>query len=269
MARMAASASSRVARCTERRSTWMTQSAATTLGRVPPRTTPALTVTPGQRPLSACSATILWAASSTALRPFSGSTPACAARPGDAQLEVSDALAGADDVAVGAGTLHHERHVHGRGVRTDDGRADGRPDLLVRVGHERDALEGHRRPATGGCAARTGPPAGRPSCPRHPDRSRCRRLIRNGRSATVPGSNTVSMWPTSSRAGPSGSAAAAPAPTDPRTPTTVSPWSTLGMTSTLAPRSRKASATHRPTSSTPALVYEPQSMSTSRWRSAR
>ena len=47
----------------------------------PPRATPTFTVTPGQRPFSACSAMILCAASSSALRPLSGSTPACAARP--------------------------------------------------------------------------------------------------------------------------------------------------------------------------------------------
>ena len=38
------------------------------------------TVTPGQRPLRPCSAMIVWAAWSSALRPFSGSTPAWAAR---------------------------------------------------------------------------------------------------------------------------------------------------------------------------------------------
>jgi hypothetical protein len=42
---------------------------------------PTFTVTPGQRPLSACRRVVRPAAASTALRPFSGSTPACAARP--------------------------------------------------------------------------------------------------------------------------------------------------------------------------------------------
>ncbi len=54
---------------------------ATTLGRVPPAITPTFTVTPGQRPLSAWSSRTMRAASRIALRPFSGSTPACAARP--------------------------------------------------------------------------------------------------------------------------------------------------------------------------------------------
>jgi len=67
--------------CLARRSTSRLHVSATTLGRVPPRSTPTLTVTPGQRPLRACRASVLWAASSVALRPCSGSTPACAARP--------------------------------------------------------------------------------------------------------------------------------------------------------------------------------------------
>ncbi len=54
---------------------------ATTFGRVPPSTTPTLTVTPGQRPFSSCRAIVECAAWSVAERPRSGSTPACAARP--------------------------------------------------------------------------------------------------------------------------------------------------------------------------------------------
>ena len=78
---ISASASSSVASEGERSSTCNSASAATTFVRVPPRTTPTFTVTPGQRPFNACSAMTWWAASSTALRPLSGSTPACAARP--------------------------------------------------------------------------------------------------------------------------------------------------------------------------------------------
>ena len=43
--------------------------------------TPTLKVTPGQRPLRACRSRTIRLASRMALRPFSGSTPACAARP--------------------------------------------------------------------------------------------------------------------------------------------------------------------------------------------
>src|SRR3989304_2372656 len=56
-------------------------SSGTTFGRVPPPITPTLSVTPAQRPFSAASAATWCAASTIALRPFSGSTPACAARP--------------------------------------------------------------------------------------------------------------------------------------------------------------------------------------------
>ena len=52
--RTSASAASSSARATPRTSTSSEQRSATTLGRVPPPMTPTLTVTPGQRPLSAC-----------------------------------------------------------------------------------------------------------------------------------------------------------------------------------------------------------------------
>ena len=64
-----------------RRSIWRVQRSATTLGRVPPPMTPALTVTVGQRPLRSWREITWWAATRMADRPFSGSTPACAARP--------------------------------------------------------------------------------------------------------------------------------------------------------------------------------------------
>ena len=54
---------------------------ATTLVRLPPRSTPTLQVTPGQRPFRAARATVLWAASSTALTPSVGRTPAWTALP--------------------------------------------------------------------------------------------------------------------------------------------------------------------------------------------
>ena len=63
--------------CRPRARSWR----ATTFGRVPPWITPTLTVTPGQRPFSACSAIVACAAWSVADRPRSGSTPAWAARP--------------------------------------------------------------------------------------------------------------------------------------------------------------------------------------------
>ena len=74
-------ASSISARVAPRRSISRLACSATTLDLVPPLTTPAFTDTPGQRPFSSVSASVLCAASTIALRPFSGSTPACAARP--------------------------------------------------------------------------------------------------------------------------------------------------------------------------------------------
>ena len=79
--RIAASAASRSSRRTARTSTSSSQRSATTLGRVPPATTPTLNVTPGQRPFSPWIRWTRSAAARIALRPFSGSTPAWAARP--------------------------------------------------------------------------------------------------------------------------------------------------------------------------------------------
>ena len=90
-----------------------------------------------------------------------------------------------------------------------------------------------------------------------------RSSMANGRSAAVPGSNTVSMCPIASSVGPVGSLPAS-------SPMTVSPsprsfWWTV----TLAPSDSSRARTQRPTSSTPSFVYEPQSRLTSRSRSAR
>ena len=105
-------------------------------------TTPTFTVTPGHRPLRSCSAMIVWAAWSSALRPFSGSTPAWAARPVDVDRVVRDALARADDVTVRPRALQDERRVVlRRQVALIIGPAERRADLLVRVADVGDALE--------------------------------------------------------------------------------------------------------------------------------
>ena len=72
--------------------------------------------------------------------------------------------------------------------------------------------------------------------------------ISNGRSAAVPSSNTVSMWPMHSTTGPCGSVPANSA-------TTVSPrpWS-LAWLVTRPPRARSRAAVQRPIVSTPAFV---------------
>ena len=79
--RIAAAAASMLSRLVARRSISSSAHSATMFGRMPPRMTPTLTVTPGQRPLSAVRASVLCAASTIALRPRSGSTPAWAALP--------------------------------------------------------------------------------------------------------------------------------------------------------------------------------------------
>ena len=139
--RTAATAASRSSPRIARRSTSSRASSATTFGRVPAWMTPTLQVTPGQRPVSAWSFGMRSAAARIALRPFSGSTPAWAARPWTDDTGVDDALARADDVAVGPGALEHERRVHAAGELADDRGRGRRADLLVRVGHEPEPLE--------------------------------------------------------------------------------------------------------------------------------
>ncbi len=76
-----ASASANSAAFAARRSTSSRQVSATTLGRVPPAMTPTLQVTVGHCPFRAWSDSTSRAAARIALRPFSGSIPAWAARP--------------------------------------------------------------------------------------------------------------------------------------------------------------------------------------------
>ena len=60
----------------------------------------------------------------------------------DGQARVEDALAGRHDVAVGAGTLEDQARIDVRGRFADVGHRRRRADLLIRVGDERQALEG-------------------------------------------------------------------------------------------------------------------------------
>ena len=64
-----------------RMSTSARASAGMTFECVPPFTTLTVTVVPSSGSLSSCSRIVCFASSSTALTPFSGSNPACAARP--------------------------------------------------------------------------------------------------------------------------------------------------------------------------------------------
>ena len=261
-ARIAASASTSVSRVTARQSTSSVHRSATTFGRVPPAITPTLTVTPGQRPLSAWSSVTIRAASRIALRPFSGSTPAWAARP--LTVITSPRFPFRDDTMSPFARAHSStRHastpgasarmcgvdtgepISSSGLATNTSRASGRPPVSW------SAAIAYSPASSPLFMSVTPGPLAMPSA------------MANGRSAAVPGSNTVSRWPMSMSAGPSGSPPAMSA-------TTVSPrpWS-LGWVVIVAPRARSRSAVQAPTSSTPALVYEPQSMPTRRSRSAR
>ena len=139
-ARISASAASSASRLVARTSTSSVQRSATTFGRVPPAMTPTLTVTPGQRPLSAWRSSTIRAASRIALRPFSGSTPAWAARPCDRRA------AGRGCPCATRRCRRSRGRTRGRGARpssaasaADVRRRGRRADLLVRVGDERRA----------------------------------------------------------------------------------------------------------------------------------
>ena len=210
--RTAASAASRSARCTARTSTWSDALGRHDVGPACRRARrPTLTVTPGQRPLRAWSATILWAASRIALN-----DPSRAPRP----RAPHDRRCAARGPRCPSGSSRSRRwrgrpparapHPRSRRVRADDGRAHGRPDLLVGVGDEDEPA--HRqpvgtralvRPSSRSARSAYSPASRPPFMSETPGPCAMPSSIRNGRSATVPGSNTVSMWPTSSTVGPS------------------------------------------------------------------
>ena len=175
-------------------------------GGCPTLKTPTFVVTSGQRPLSAWIRSTSSAPARIALRPFSGSTPACAARP----LIVSrmSAIPLRADTKSPFARAHSstKRRVRGRGDLADVRRRRRRPDLLVRVRDERQPLE------------REGPSQPPPSGPQRADRAQAGEQpalhvgdagpgaippsIRNGRFATVPSENTVSMCPIRRTRGP-------------------------------------------------------------------
>ena len=134
---------------TARTSTSSVHCSGTTLGRVPPPITPTLTVTPGQRPLSACSSVDDPGGLEDRAAALLGLDAGVRRPTVDVEARVQDPLSGGHDVAVGAGAFEDERGVHLRGERADVRRRGRRADLLVRVGHEHEALEraGRRRSA--------------------------------------------------------------------------------------------------------------------------
>ena len=112
ISRIAASAGlERLARRSARTSTSSVQRSATTFGRVPPAMTPTLTVTPGQRPLSACRSRDDPGRLEDRAAALLG-LDAGVGRPAvDGDPQVEDPLARRHDVAVGAGALEDERDV--------------------------------------------------------------------------------------------------------------------------------------------------------------
>ena len=173
------------------------------------------------------------AASRIALRPFSGSTPACAARPWTVDPQVQDALARGDDVAVGARALEDEARVGVRGERPDVRRRGRRADLLVGVGDEHEPLERQRRRARPSERLERVQPGQQPGL--HVGHARAVgdpvRRSRNGRSAAVPGRTPCPCGRSAGRAArPAGRRTCA---------TTVSPSRPAGSgrRSTSAPRS--------------------------------
>ena len=159
--------------------------------------TPTLQVTPGQRPVSAWSAGTRCAAARIALRPFSGSTPACAARPWIVirastmplrELTMSP-LARAHSNTNAASTPPASSRMIGvevgepissSGLATNHSRSNG-SSPAARVSAESAYRPVSRPPFM---SVTPGPNAW-PSA------------TRNGRAAAVPGSNTVSIWPMS------------------------------------------------------------------------
>ena len=191
---------------TARTSTSSEQRSATTLGRVPPSMTPTLTVTPGQRPLSACSV---------------GHDPG----------RLEDRAAALLGLDAGVRRAPVDRDLEARGCPCATRRCRRWPGRTRGPGTRR------RRPRGGGCA---GVDAGEPisssglatntrrasGSPPSASRMAAMRVQpgqqaalhvgdagagrdavgdrRTGRSAAVPGSNTVSMWPMHSSVGPVG-----------------------------------------------------------------
>ena len=167
-------------------------------GACPPSITPTLTVTPSQRPFRAWSRVTRSAAARIAERPFSGSTPACAARPWT--------VTRASRMPFRDETMSPLARAHSRTRQTSLSAAISRmcgverrrADLLVRVRDVRQPLERQRRRRRRAPGARTARRAGPTSCRSRPGRGRSPSAsIANGRSAAVPGSKTVSMWPMS------------------------------------------------------------------------
>ncbi len=199
---IAASTASSSAPVTARTSTSMVHRAATTFGRVPPSITPTLTVTPGQRPLSAWRSCVMRAASRIALRPFSGSTPAWLARPWTVITRSS--------VPLRDETMSPFARAHSRTRQASASRASLRmcgEEAGEPISSSGLATNTSRASGTPPSASRSAPTAYSPaSNPLFmsvtPGPVAIPPWIWNGRSAALPSSNTVSMWPMHSRVGP-------------------------------------------------------------------
>ena len=125
---------------TARTSTSSSQRSATTLGRVPPPMTPTLTVTPGQRPLSACR-------SRTSRRRLEDRAAPLLGLDAGMRRPAVDGAAAVSRMPLRADTMSPLARAHSRTRQASASAAsarmcgvdDGRADLLVRVGDERRA----------------------------------------------------------------------------------------------------------------------------------
>ncbi len=116
---------------------------ATTFGRVPPAMTPTLTVTPGQRPLSAWRRARSGRPRGSRCGPSPARRPACAARPWTVSRRSTIPLR-ADTMSPLARAHSSTRATSMPAALLDDVRRRGRrADLLVGVGHEHEPLERH------------------------------------------------------------------------------------------------------------------------------
>ena len=124
---ISASAASSDASSGDRRSTWSSHRSGTTFVRVPPRATPTFTVTPGHRPFKRLERDDLVGGLQERVAPLLRLDARVRGPPRDRDRVVGDALARADDVAVGSRAFEHEGRVVPRRSSRITGPLNGEP----------------------------------------------------------------------------------------------------------------------------------------------
>src|SRR5215211_6659726 len=213
---MARSKASMVAALT---STRMTARSATTLVRLPPWSTPTLQVTPGQRPFRAWRATVLWAASRTALTPSAGRTPAWTALPATSTVKAQMPLRAETRAPLVRAASRPTATSCSAARASIRGRLNGEP--ISSSGEQTRVMAAKSsKPASSQRTSTASNPHTTPALSSVTPGPYARRpRLRNGRAAAVPASNTVSMWASSSKRRPPLPTGLRPA----RRPTTMSP----------------------------------------------